>query len=235
MSETCNSRSRDRRRAARCGNASPSSAARSCPAASPKARAPGSASFPPTRKRWLREPRSCACGPPAWNAIMNACPVVCITAFAKRKLSRLIRCRISAHTPTHASGPALRHSRSAAADRGEQRVEIGLRIRDAQRKAVRRLFAPDRSDGARLVECRTACRAARRTPPCRHRPRLRHRPSGSGFGIRAPVTAIGDRGRARARSLRHGVRTTDAARSVPPLLSLSSKLLTAPATAAQPV
>ena len=106
----------------------------------------------PTRTTTASSPRSCACGPPAWNAIMNAWPVVCITALAMRKLCWLIRCRISRQTPAHASGPARRQPASAVADRREQRVDVGLRVRDAERKAVRRALAADRADGARLVQ-----------------------------------------------------------------------------------
>jgi hypothetical protein len=62
--------------------------------------------------------RSCACGPPAWNAITNACPLVCMTAFASSKLRLLIRSTISVQTPARTAGPASRQagiaSRAAA-------------------------------------------------------------------------------------------------------------------------
>ena len=64
---------------------------------------------------------------------MNAWPVVCMTALAISKLALLMRSRISRHTPTHASGPALRHARFARLDRRQQAVEVRLRIRDAER------------------------------------------------------------------------------------------------------
>ena len=58
--------------------------------------------------------RSCACGPPAWKAMTNACPDVCMIAFAISKLRVLIRFTISTHTAARTSGPASRHAGTAA-------------------------------------------------------------------------------------------------------------------------
>ena len=68
--------------------------------------------------------------------------------------------RISRQTPTHASGPAFFHSSLRAADRGEQRVEIGLRIGDAERNAERRHLAADVADGAGLRQRKGLPRSA---------------------------------------------------------------------------
>jgi hypothetical protein len=58
--------------------------------------------------------RSCACGPPAWNAITNACPLVCMTALAISKLRPFTRRRISRQTAARTSGPASRQCGMAA-------------------------------------------------------------------------------------------------------------------------
>lgn len=55
-------------------------------------------------------PRSCACGPPAWNAIMKAWPEVCMTACANSCVRSLIRLRISRHTTARISAPASRQA-----------------------------------------------------------------------------------------------------------------------------
>ena len=88
-------------------------------------------------------------------------------------------------------------SRAAPAGRGlpdrrEQRVEVGLRVRDAERETVRRALAADRADGARLVQRERLVAQ-----------RVEGGLAGLGgalavdlgarrFGIRAPVAALGD-------------------------------------------
>ncbi|CAM5252023.1 hypothetical protein SHIRM173S_04912 [Streptomyces hirsutus] len=59
-------------------------------------------------------PRSCACGPPAWNAIMNAWPEVCMTVWANSGVRSLIRWRISRQTIARVSAPASRQARIPA-------------------------------------------------------------------------------------------------------------------------
>ena len=123
---------------------------------------------------------------------MNACPVVCITALAISKLALLIRASASTQTPTQASGPAARQPACGLGDAGEQRVEVRLRVRDAEVDAVGRALAADGADGARL---RQRERLAEQ--------RVEGRLAGLGgafavdlgagrFGIRAPVAALGD-------------------------------------------
>ncbi len=65
-------------------------------------------------------PRSWACEPPAWNAIVKAWPVVCMTAWASSFERSLRRTRISAHTAARISGPASRHAGIAAAMAGRR-------------------------------------------------------------------------------------------------------------------
>ena len=65
-------------------------------------------------------PRSCACEPPAWNAIGNAWPVVCITALAISCERALRRTRISAHTAARVSAPASRQAGIAAVIAGSR-------------------------------------------------------------------------------------------------------------------
>ena len=74
---------------------------------------------------------------------MNAWPVVCITALAISKLALLMRVSASRHTPTHASGPGRAPRRLRLRDRGEQRVEVRLRVGDAEVEAVGRALAAD--------------------------------------------------------------------------------------------
>lgn len=59
-------------------------------------------------------PRSCACGPPAWNAIMKAWPLVCMTACANSCVRALMRARISRQTIARISAPASRQEGIAA-------------------------------------------------------------------------------------------------------------------------
>ena len=124
---------------------------------------------------------------------MNAWPVVCITALAISKLALLMRASdLDAH-----AGPRLGIGLAPlvvrAADGGEQAVDVGLGIRDAERNAERRALAADVADGRRLrqrkalaeklVERRLACfRGAFAVDlgACR-------------FGERAPVAALVDR------------------------------------------
>lgn len=61
-------------------------------------------------------PRSCACGPPAWNAIAKACPVVCITALPISKLMALSRFSASMSNPVRVSGLAAAQAAPADLD-----------------------------------------------------------------------------------------------------------------------
>jgi hypothetical protein len=58
--------------------------------------------------------RSSACAPPAWNAITNAWPEVCITALASSKTRECKRAKISRHTPARPAGPASRQAERPA-------------------------------------------------------------------------------------------------------------------------
>ena len=65
-------------------------------------------------------PRSWACEPPAWKAIGNAWPVVCMTAFAISCERAFSRSRISTHTAARVSSPASRQAGSAACIAGSR-------------------------------------------------------------------------------------------------------------------
>ena len=137
-------------------------------------------------------PRSCACEPPAWNAIVKAWPVVCITAWASSKRALVEPDEdLGAHR-----GPRLGAGVAPGGDRGDHRGQQGVSVGDGighpELDPVRRalLAGPGRRgrlvDGERLAAVRLERRRAR---ACRV-----GRVVAGILGERGPVRTVPDRG-----------------------------------------
>ena len=138
--------------------------------------------------------RSWACGPPAWKAITNACPLVCITALAISKLRALIR-----PDDLHADrGPHLRPGvppgRHPGPGGGEQRVQVGLRVGDLQRGPVRRALGADPADRAGLVQLEPRPQVGLVRGLAGLRGALPVHPGAGRLREGGPVAPLGDRG-----------------------------------------
>ncbi len=96
----------------------------------------------------VRRPRppcrrgSRACGPPAWKAIMKACPEVCMHRLANSIVRSAIRRRISRRPSRAASAPASRHAFWPALYAGSSSVEVRVRVLHAQPTPYGRSTSP---------------------------------------------------------------------------------------------